>query len=131
MKCYFDEHNKPKVDVTVVGLDAQTEIAASIDTGFDGALMMSLPKALSIGLKLADVLPVELADGSIKNEYVFAGSAILGDKKIPVDILLTNSGESLLGMALLEEHRLTIDFYLRTVTITPSSGQKNQKTGHR
>ncbi len=84
MKCYFDEHNKPKVDVTVVGLDAQTEIAASIDTGFDGALMMSLPKALSIGLKLADVLPVELADGSIKNEYVFAGSAILGDKKIPV-----------------------------------------------
>ena len=58
MKGYFDESGKPKVDITVVGLDEQTKITASIDTGFDGALMMSLPKALSIGLKLVQEPPM-------------------------------------------------------------------------
>jgi predicted aspartyl protease len=120
MKSYFDADDKPKVDVKVVGLDGQIEVPALIDTGFDGTLMLSLPKALSIGLKLSTVIPIELADGSIKNEYVFEGKVILGQEIVPVEIFLTTSDESLVGTALLCHHKLTIDFLRRAVVITPS-----------
>ena len=129
MKAYFDEDNKPKVDIAVDGLDETVEIAASIDTGFTGYLMLSLPSALSIGLKLINVLPIELADGSIKKEFVFNGTVLFGKKKIPVEILLTSSEESLLGAALLQKHKLIVDYHRRTVEITPSTNKRKKGEG--
>ena len=120
-RAYFDEKNRPKIVVTVIGLDETVDVAASIDTGFTGYLMLSLPSALSIGLKLINVLPIELADGSVKKEFVFDGSVVFGKKKTPVEILLTSSEESLLGTALLQEHKLTVDYPNRTVEITSSA----------
>jgi predicted aspartyl protease len=45
MKCYFEE-GKPKIELTVLGLDDRITVPALIDTGFYGALMLSLPAAL-------------------------------------------------------------------------------------
>ena len=82
--------------------------------------MLSLTDALAIGLKLSGVGRFELADGSVKQEYVFAGSVMLGGKSIPIEIPLTTAEESLLGTELLQQNRLTIDFPRRNVSITKS-----------
>jgi clan AA aspartic protease len=120
MRSYFDENGKPRLEIKVVGLDNQIRVSALIDTGFDGTLMLSLTEALSIGLKLSGVMPVELADGSIKKEFVFEGKVIFDKQPMPVEIFLTTSDESLVGTALLCQHKLTIDFLRRKVAITPS-----------
>ena len=51
--------------------------------------MLSLPAALQIGLKLSNMVQVELADGSIKNGFVFEAKVILDGEIVPVDVLLT------------------------------------------
>jgi predicted aspartyl protease len=66
MRGFFSE-GKPKLELTVIGLDSKIEVPALIDTGFDGTLMLSLPTALQIGLRLSNMVQVELADGSIVN----------------------------------------------------------------
>lgn len=120
MRSYFDDEGKPKIDIKVVGLDNQIETSALIDTGFDGGLMLSLTDALSIGLKLITVVPVELADGSVKKEYVFEGQVILEKEPLPVEIFLTASGESLVGTGLLRRHKLTMDFLRQEIVISRS-----------
>lgn len=120
MKCYFDENGNPKVDVTVIGLDKEVRVSALIDTGSQVQFMLSLEQAVSIGLKLVAVTTIELADGSVKKEHVFGGaSVVLGRQKIPVEIMLT-PGESLLGISLLKQHLLTIDFSHNRITLAPS-----------
>ena len=109
MKGYFS-NGKPTVELTVVGLDDKIKITALVDTGFDGALMLSLPTALQIGLRLSNMVQVELADGSIKKEFVFEAKAVLDGETIPVDVLLTSSDENLIGTALLQNQSLIIDF---------------------
>lgn len=120
MKAYFDLQHTPRVDLTVLGLDGGVEVSAAIDTGFEGALMLALPLALAIGLKLASVIPIALADGSIRHAYVFEGQAVLDDGLVPVDILLNAGEESLIGTALLKDRQLIIDFAHRRVRIAPS-----------
>jgi clan AA aspartic protease len=98
-------------------LDDIIKISALIDTGFNGALMLSLPAALQIGLRLSNMVQVELADGSIKKEFVFEANAVLDGETIPVDVLLTSSDENLVGTALLQNQNLQIDFKNQVITL--------------
>jgi clan AA aspartic protease len=116
MKGFFSD-GKPKIELTIIGLDDKITIPALIDTGFDGALMLSLPAALQIGLRLSNMVQVELADGSIKKEFVFEAKAILDRETIPVDVLLTSSDENLVGTTLLQNQSLKIDFKSQTITL--------------
>jgi clan AA aspartic protease len=125
MKCYFEE-GKPKIELTVLGLDDKITVPALIDTGFNGALMLSLPAALQIGLRLSNILPVELADGSIKKEFVFEAKVMLDGETLPVDILLTSSEESLLGTALLRDRSLTMDFSRQLIKLDSPDNKKER-----
>jgi len=116
MKGFFSD-GKPKIELTVIGLDNKIKIPASIDTGFDGALMLSLPSALQIGLRLSNMVQVELADGSIKKEFVFEAKVLLDGETIPVDVLLTSSDENLVGTALLQNQNLSIDFKSQIINL--------------
>ncbi len=118
MKASFSD-GKPKIELTVIGLDERIKVPTLVDTGFSGALMLSLPAALQIGLRLSNVVQVELADGSIKKEFVFEAKVIMDGEIIPVDVLLTSSEESLVGTALLQNRSLTIDFKRQILTLTP------------
>jgi len=80
-------------------------------------LMLSLPAALQIGLRLSNVVQVELADGSIKKEFVFEAKAVLDRETIPVNVLLTSSDENLVGTALLQNRTLMIDFKNQLITL--------------
>ena len=125
MKCYFED-GKPKIELTILGLDDKISVPALIDTGFNGALMLSLPAALQIGLRLTNILPVELADGSIKKEFVFEAKVVLDGETLPIEVLLTSSDESLLGTALLRDRSLTMDFSRQIITLDPSYDRKKR-----
>jgi clan AA aspartic protease len=123
MRGFFSD-GKPKIELTVMGLDDKIKVPALVDTGFNGALMLSLPAALQIGLRLSNMIQVELADGSIKKEFVFEGKVILDQETVPVDILLTSSDESLVGTTLLQNQSLKIDFNRQTITLDQSPTSK-------
>lgn len=85
-------------------------IEAIIDTGFDGALCLPTVVAVPLGLELINQVEVELADGTVKADLLFAGAVrFLGQTK-EVMISLTDSEEPLIGIALLADCRLTVDF---------------------
>lgn len=117
MTGYFDMNGNPRLDIRVMGIDKAVAVSALVDTGSQVPLMLSLEQAVAIGLKLVAVTPVELADGSIKKEFVFSGSILMDRQKILVDIMLT-SGETLLGIPPLKNYQLTIDFARQKVNIT-------------
>jgi len=79
--------------------------------------MLSLPTALQIVLRLSKMIQVELADGSIKKEFVFEAKVILDRETVPVDVLLTSSDENLAGTALLQNQSLMIDFKRQIITL--------------
>ena len=120
MKGFFSD-GKPKIELTVMGLDDNIQVPALVDTGFDGALMLSLPAALQIGLRLSNMVQVELADGSIKKEFVFEAKVVLNEETVPVDVLLTSSEENLVGTALLQNQTLVVDFKSQKITLDLSS----------
>src|SRR6266508_6494575 len=122
----FYSDGKPKIELTVTGLDAKIKVSALIDTGFDGALMLSLPAALQIGLRLSNMVQVELADGSIKKEFVFEAKVIFDGETRPVEILLTSSEEHLLGTALLRDRSLTMDFDRQILTLNPHDDKEER-----
>lgn len=117
MKGYIDKYNQPKMRLKAKGLRKTIELDAVIDTGFDGELCLPLPIAIQLGLELGGNQYVELADGSVKQELIFAGMVILESKEIPVDISLTNSAEGLLGIGLLMNKKLIINFPEKMISI--------------
>ena len=123
MKGFFSD-GKPKIELTVIGLDDKIKVLALVDTGFDGAFMLSLPAALQIGLRLSNMVQVELADGSIKKEFVFEAKVIFDGETCPVEILLTSAEENLLGTALLRDRRLTMDFSRQLLTLDSNHDRK-------
>jgi len=112
---YFDEYRQPRIRITVVGTHGEATVDAVIDTGFDGDLCLPILIAIKLGLELRDVMSVELADGTIKQELLFAGVVQLGRQRKDVNILLTESDDALLGMNLLSY--LELDFVNRTVRL--------------
>ena len=67
------------------------------------------------------MVQVELADGSIKNGFVFEAKVILDGEIVPVDVLLTSSEENLVGTALLQNQSLVIDSKNQTISLDLSS----------
>jgi clan AA aspartic protease len=100
----------PTFDLEVIGSRTRVSITAIIDTGFDGSICLPTVLAVRLGLELTGQTEVELADGTVTRQLVFAGSAHLLGKTREVAIYLTDSDDALLGTALLADCRLTIDF---------------------
>ncbi len=100
----------PTFDLEVMGARARVPITAIIDTGFEGDICLPTALAVSLGLELTGQIEVELADGTVKRQLVFRGSAHLLGETREVAIYLTDSDDPLLGTALLAGCRLTIDF---------------------
>ena len=110
MKGYIDKYYQPKIKLKAKGLRRTIELEAVIDTGFDGELCLPLPIAIQLGLELGGNQYVEFADGTVKHELIFAGVVILEDTEMPIDISLTNSDEALIGVGLLKNKKLEINF---------------------
>jgi len=114
----LDENNQPRIRVIATGIRMENRIDAIIDTGFDGYLCLPVQIAIQAGLELYGAQVSELADGSVRNELVFIGQvAFENQSSAEVEILLTESDDALVGVALLMPYKLNIDFPERTVFI--------------
>jgi len=117
MEAYFDQAGHPRLKVPVVGSRAGTVVDALIDTGFDGDICLPTLLAIQLGLELRDTIRVELADGTLRNDLVFAGIVVWDGESKEVMIILTESQEPLLGTGLLADSVLEMDFVRRQIVV--------------
>jgi len=116
---YVDELRQPRIELTVKGNRKAIGIEPVVDTGFDGYLSLPVAVAIPLGLELKGRVPVELADGSMKNELTFRGTVIWRGHEYQIEIFLTESKEALVGSGLMQGQELTISYGKRSVTIEP------------
>ena len=99
----------PAVRLRLTGPAGRSEeILAVVDTGFDGALSLPATLAEWLSLEKGQSSKVRLADGEINLFDRYAVQVLWDDQ--PRDVLALAMGDDvLIGMALLEGYRLTID----------------------
>ena len=114
---YVDIYGNPVIELVVEGELSKVRIPMIVDTGFNGDLCIPIPLAVELGVQLIDTAQVELADGTMSEELVFAGKAHLGERSWRAEIYLTQSNEALIGTRLLKDEVLRIDFPRRQLTI--------------
>ena len=115
MEGYIDEYGQARVNIAVIGRKIEITVSPVIDTGFDGDICLPLPMAIQRGLELLGSVGIELADGSIKQELVFSGSAKFGEEAKKARITLTESKDALIGTEMFSY--LEIDFEGKRVRI--------------
>ena len=114
-----DDHGRPLVSLVVRHpVDAaHVELQALIDTGFTGSVLLPPAVAASLSLPRRVGTPVVLADGSfsafetceLRVEWFGAVRDLIG--------YIAAGDRALIGLLLLEDCRLTIDYPARTVTL--------------
>jgi clan AA aspartic protease len=114
---YVDELRQPRIKLTVKGNRKAIGIEPIVDTGFDGYLSLPVAVAIPLGLELKGRVPVELADGSMKNELTFRGTVVWQGHEYQIEIFLTESKNALIGSGLMQGQKLAIDYANYTVTI--------------
>jgi clan AA aspartic protease len=107
----------PTPTVEIAGRRRSAVLEAIIDTGFDGDISIPVRVATALGLELVGTELFELADGSQKEELVFAGRARMAGKSSRVRMLISDSQDTLIGTRLLADCRLTVDFATQKVQI--------------
>lgn len=117
----------PTYEIRVRGARADIELTAIVDTGFDGDLCLPIEVAVPLGLELVGREPIELADGTQKNELLFAAQVeCLGETR-EVTAFLTESDDPLIGTNLLSDCRLTVDFTTERVTLVRKPSRREKK----
>ena len=98
------------VEVLLSGQRGRAQVACVIDTGYTGALLLSEHVVSNLGLAYAGSLRARLADGSLvalpryEVEIVWMGGPrVVLASAVPAE-------NALIGTALLDGHRLTIDY---------------------
>lgn len=121
MRGFLDEYNQPRIQITIKGHRIERTIDAVIDTAFDGYICLPTPIAIELGLELCGYQTTELADGSLRTELVFIGRAALGDQPVrDAKVLLTESEDALLGVTMLLDYKLEVDFAKKVVKVERS-----------
>lgn len=115
MDGYIDEYGQARVDVDIIGRKIRITVSPVIDTGFDGDLCLPLPIAIQLGLELSGSMEAELADGAVNKELIFTGLTKFGEETKDVDIILTESGDALIGTQMFSY--LEIDFEGKRVRV--------------
>ncbi len=110
---FIDEQRQGWLPVKVRGMFGVVETNAIVDTGFNGDLVVPVSLAAMLGLILVRVERFELADGTVRDHFVFHGWAqISGLPEVPTEVIVTLSGDPLIGMELLESWDATVSFNL-------------------
>lgn len=97
---YIDALGQARLPLSIRGSRTSVTLDLALDTAFSGDLCLPIPIATQLGVELITTQKFELADGSIQEELVFLGFATLEAER-PVEIVLTDSEEALLGTGLL------------------------------
>lgn len=110
MEAFFDSKKHPKVKFAVGGARQSSLLEAILDTGFDGYLSLPINIAVTLGVELAAIIPVEYADGRRSEELVFSVKIDHDGKEEIVPATLTAGAEALAGTSLLADYELKLNF---------------------
>jgi clan AA aspartic protease len=114
-----DDNNRAllEVDVRAKFRDKPTAIRAWVDTAFDGHFVFS--SKLIEDLKLETLVETEaiLADGTKVTLETFVAYLDWFGELIPVQVVANDGQFPLLGTALLEKCRLTVDYVSKLVEV--------------
>jgi clan AA aspartic protease len=119
MKGVVDDFGRALVDL---GLRAKPEgrifpLKAWIDTGLTGELVIPVVQVKSLGLVRSATVKAGLADGSEVLLDTYSCLITWCEKDLEIEVIANNGQFPLLGVGLLCEHRLTIDYPAREVAI--------------
>lgn len=92
----------------IASVDSQTELDIVVDTGFNGALTLTAETIKQLNLRAAGEMEVVLADGSAITAFNFEAWVQWGEGRVRV-VAQQTTGEALIGMALLQNHELTVE----------------------
>jgi clan AA aspartic protease len=89
-----------------------------IDTGFDGALVLPRTEANRLNLTVLGRVPI-IGVGRTRSVVDIAELEIewLGQSR-PVEVIISDGDDSLLGTAMLDSSRLVIDYFTHTVNVS-------------
>ncbi len=117
METFFDSRKHPKIRLTVVGARKSSLLEAILDTGFDGYLSLPISVAVTLGIELVSIIPVEYADGRRSQELVFSVKIDFDGKEELVPATLTAGAEALAGTALLSKYELRVNFPRKRIAL--------------
>jgi clan AA aspartic protease len=100
----------PKLEVEISGLSKRSKIEALIDTGFTGFLCIPVDVAKELGLILCGEEKFELANGQWVTQLKFRGQVHLLNATQEVEVIVSDSETAQIGVLLLENCILRIDF---------------------
>lgn len=112
---------EPIVKVGLLRGETTTTIHAMIDTGFSGDLCLSHDHLDAMDLEFSYVDRYELADGTIIAKDLFAGRAEFDGQLRAVDVILTDSSDTLIGGSMMKGHVLTVNYRAGTVHLESES----------
>ena len=95
--------------VKLAGRGGGLRLLALVDTGFDGAAAVPPETARRLDLRQADTTHLTLADGTVVAAPGARARLAVGDSPPVTCRVVLLGDEVILGMALLDGHRLTVD----------------------
>ena len=101
----------------------KTTIPAVVDTGFSGYVCLSRYRIEAMDLEFSYVDRYELADGTVVAKDVFAGRAEFDGQVLDVDVILTDSADTLIGASIMKRHVLTVDYTSGIVRLEPPASK--------
>lgn len=109
---HVNENHEPRVSLLIRGPITQTEarVEATLDTGFNDYLTLSLEQVAAMALPAIDIVRVVLADGSVISTPIFGAEVFWMRQWRNIEV--QGGGDPLVGMLLVEGCRLTVEAWV-------------------
>jgi clan AA aspartic protease len=106
----IDPVGHPRLNLTIRGPLGSEAVSVVVDTGFTGALGVTLPLVQRLGLLRSGVRPIELADGTIKVVPAYLAEVEWVQGPATVEALQSHSERFSAGARLLRGTELVINY---------------------
>lgn len=103
--------HEPVIEIEVIGPASTLRLEAVVDTGYTGALTLSLNSIQQLGLPWKTWETARLADDSLIPCDVFEGT-VSWDEESRAILIAEGGSTPLVGMKLLDGYRLTVDAFV-------------------
>ena len=101
----------PMLNIKLISSENEDlELAAIIDTGYNGEVIMSEDKIREIGLEFLGTIDSELANGQIVEIEIYRGKIKWFDAIREIAVGASQSKDTLLGTLLLSDCELNVNF---------------------
>ena len=102
----------------VLHLEGNLFVECVIDTGFSGGLVLPRDVVDELGLTIFGQMPFEVVSGAqMSADFTEVKIKWLDEERI-IDVIVSESDDALIGTALLDGARLTIDYLANAVSIS-------------